>query len=174
MIHRYLPSNTRKVLINTGDAFYAGPFSVKYSSTNDTYFVSMQEVEEKHFMYGYSASDCIRVIVEPSDDVASWIGYSSWCYYSIKDNATQIAKDVISERDLLDSFKETLEKSNGLDFSNLDVNEIIETLRISQIAGGESRPEEIQEQRINRIHRIMSSEEKLVQLYAETQQSRTP
>lgn len=156
------------VLINTGDAFYAGPFMVKYSSANDTYFISMQEVEEKHFLYGYSASDCSRIIVETSDDVSAWIGYSSWCYYVIKDNASRIVKDIISDRELLDSFKETLEKASGLDYSNLDVESIIDTLGNSLIIGGEDLPREIQEARIDRIRKIMSAEESLVELYAET------
>ena len=156
------------VLINTGDSFYAGPFEVKYSSVNDTYFISMQEVEERQFIYGYSTSDCSRIIVETSDDVSAWVGYKSWYYYAIKDNASQIVKDIISDRELLDSFKEAIEKSNGLDYSNLDVEGIIDTLGKSVIVGGKGIPSEIQESRIDRIRKIMSAEESLVELYTES------
>lgn len=156
-----------KVLVNLGKGFYAGPFTVKYSTMNDSLFISMQAITGKHFIYGYKASDCERVLIEPSMDIENWIGYNSWVYYVIKDNATQIAKDIISDKDLLDSFKASLDKSEVLDYENLDVDRIIGDLDISQIVGN-SIPDEIKTQRIERIREIMSSEERLKQVYAET------
>lgn len=156
-----------KILVNLGDGFVAGPFTVKYSPANDTLFIAMQAVDGKHFIYGYKASDCERVLVEPSLDVENWIGYNSWTYYVVKEDATQIVKDTISDKDLLDSFKISLDKSKELDYEHFDVEKIIDNLEVSQIVGN-SIPDEIREQRIVRIHQIMSSEEELMQVFAES------
>lgn len=153
-----------QVLVNLGDGFYAGPFTIKSSPTN---YTLLQVVDGKQFVYGYNSSDCVRVIVEPSTDVESWIGYNSWCYYTIKNNAKRVVKDLISDRDLLDSFKLTLEKTKELDYSNLDIDGIIEKIGESQFVGGSSIPEEIREQRISRVRSIMSSEENLLKVSAE-------
>lgn len=126
----------------------------------------MQAVVDKHFIYGYRASDCERILIEPSHDVENWIGYNSWIYYVVKENTTRIIKDVISDKDLLDSFKVSLDKSKELDYQHLDVEGIIENLEVSQIAGS-SIPKEIRENRIERIRQIMSSEEGLMKVYSE-------
>lgn len=156
-----------KILVNLGEGFAAGPFTVKYSSTNDTLFISMQAVDGKHFIYGYKSSDCERVLVEPSLDVENWIGYNSWTYYVIKEDATKIVRDFISDKDLLDSFKISLDKSKELDYGHFDVEKIIDNLDVSQIVGN-SIPDEIREKRIERIQQIMSSEEELMQVFAES------
>lgn len=156
-----------KILVNLGDGFAAGPFTVKYSPANDTLFIAMQAVDGKHFIYGYKASDCERVLVEPSLDVENWIGYNSWTYYVVKENATQIVKDFISDKDLLDSFRTSLDKSKEFDYRHFDVEKIIDNLEVSQLVGN-SIPDEIRKQRIGRIHQIMSSEEELMQVFAES------
>lgn len=155
-----------KVLVNLGDGFFAGPFTVKYAPTNGTWFIAMEEADGKHIIKGYHESDCERVVIEPSYSVESWIGYSSWTYYVIKEDAVQIVKDVISDKDLLDSFKASLDKSENLDYEHLDIDGIIENLGTSQIVGS-SIPDQIREQRIERIRRIMSSQENLMRIYSD-------
>lgn len=156
-----------KVLVNLGEGFYAGPFTVKYSSMNNSLFISMQAITGKHFIYGYKSTDCEKVVIEPSMDVENWVGYNSWSYYIIRENATQITKDIISDKDLLESFKASLDKAVVLDYGNLDVDGIIDDLDISQVVGN-SIPDEIKTQRIKRIREIMSSEQSLKQVYADT------
>jgi MoxR-like ATPase len=156
-----------KVLVNLGDGFFAGPFTVKYAPTNGTWFIVMEGAEGKHIINGYHESDCERVLIEPSYSVESWIGYSSWTYYVIKEDAVQIVKDVISDKDLLDSFKTSLDKSENLDYEHLDIEGIIENLDTSQIVGS-TIPDQIREQRIERIRHIMSSQENLMRIYSDT------
>lgn len=158
----------QQVLVNLGDGFYAGPFTVKYAPTQRTLFITMQPVGEKYFIRGYNAADCKRVVIEPSYDVQNWIGYKTWSYWTVKKNATQVIKDFIPDKELLESFKETLGKSKDIDFANLDVASIIEKSGPSQIINGATVPEEVRKQRISKIHSILSAEEDLVQLYAES------
>lgn len=155
-----------KVLVNLGDGFYAGPFVVRYSPTNRTFYINMQAEEGKHYITGYNHSDCIRITIEPSSDVENWIGYNSWNYYAISKNAIPVIKDVISDKELLESFKYSLSKTSDLDYSNLDIDGIIEKIGESQIVG-KSLPEEITKKRIERIRKILSSEETLKQIYSD-------
>ena len=155
-----------KVLVNLKDGFYAGPFTIKYSPTNYTYYITMQAEEGKHYVSGYRSTDCKRVEVEPSMDVEEWIGYNKWVYYILKNNAQTVFKDCISDKDLLEALKEVLEKSDGLDYSNLDINGIMDKLDTSLIIG-KSLPDEIKKQRLDRIKTIMSDEENLKQILSE-------
>lgn len=157
-----------KVLVNLGDGFYAGPFNVKYSQMNGVFYVNMQVIDGKHFIQGYNASDCERIVIEPMEEIEYRIGgYNSWSYYLIKKNAKPVLKDFISDKDLLDSFKTALDKSEDLDYSNLNVDGIIEKLGDSLIIGKDI-PETIRKQRIGRITAIMSSEEGLNRVYEES------
>lgn len=156
-----------KVLVNLGDGFYAGPFQVKYAAQNNTYFIVLQATDVKQCIGGYCYSDCERVLVEPSLDVENWIGYNSWGYYVINPDATPIVKDFISDKALLESFKESLSKAKELDYANLDVEGIIQEVGESEIVGS-NIPEAIKTQRIERIRKILSGKEELVQIYAES------
>ena len=156
-----------KVLVNFGDGFYGGPFQVKYAAQNNTYFIVLQATDVKQCIGGYNYSDCRRVLVEPSLDVENWIGYNSWGYYAINQDVTPTVKDFISDKDLLDSFKESLSKAKELDYSNLDVEGIIQEVGESAIVGS-NIPEAIKTQRIERIRKILSGKEDLVQIYAES------
>ena len=155
-----------KILVNLKEGFFAGPYTVKYSPTNYSYYIVMQAEEGKHYISGFNSNDCIKIDVETSRDVDAWIGYKHFVFYSIKDNAKQIVKDIISDSDLLESLKETLEKNTDLDYSNLNIESIVEQVGASQIVG-DSLPEEIKKQRIDRIIKIMSDEEKLHQIISE-------
>lgn len=156
-----------KVLVNFGDGFYGGPFQVKYAAQNDTYFIVLQATDVKQCIGGYKQSDCSRVVVEPSIDVENWIGYNSWSYYAINPEAQPIVKDFLSDKALLDSFKEAISKSGELDYANLDVNGILQELEESDIVGN-NIPEAIKKKRIERIRTILSEKEELVQIYSES------
>lgn len=153
-----------KVLVNIGDGFYAGPFSIKFNPQKFAHYIVMQG----SFRTGYNASDCMRINIEPANDVAHWFGYSAWSYYAVKNNASQIQKDILSDKDLLEAFKSILEKTKDLDYSNLDVNGIIDKLEDKQNIFGAVIPEEIRQQRLHRIREIMSSEENLATLLSDS------
>ncbi len=153
-----------KVLVNLGDGFYAGPFKVNYSKMYAHFHINMEQAEGKRFTAGYNSSDCVRVVIEPQPELEYRIGgYNSWTYYEIRKNAKPVLRDYITDKDLLDSFKTALEKSGGLDYSNLDIDGIVEKLGDSLIIGKDI-PEEIKKQRIERISAIMSSEERLMEV----------
>ncbi len=156
-----------KVLINFGDGFYAGPFNVKYSPTKEDFYIMMQAIEGKHYVSGYNASACERIVIEPMQELEYRIGgYNSWTYYKIKKEAKEELKDLISDRDLIESFKEAINKSDKLNYSNLDVNSIVDKLEDSLLMGKDI-PEVIRKQRIERIRTIMLSEEGLRRVYDE-------
>ena len=156
-----------EVFINLGEGFYGGPFQVKYASQNYTYFISLQNTEGKYCISGYNYSDCNKVVIVPSLDVENWIGYHSWNYYVVKDDVKPIVKDFITDRCLLESFKEALGQTGGIDYNNLDVDGILEEISGSLIIGN-SIPEEIRKQRIERIRNILSDKTELSQFYAES------
>jgi hypothetical protein len=159
-----------KVLINLEDGFYAGPFVIKYSSINAMFYINMQAIDGKHFASGYTSSSCERIIIEPNDDKEIEYrigGYNSWIYYKIKEGSQEKLRDFISDKDLLDSFKSAIEQSKELDYTDLDVDGIVGKLGASQIIG-EDIPEEIRKQRIERITKIMSSEEDLKRMSDES------
>ena len=156
-----------KILVNLKKGFYAGPYTVKYSPTTYTYHFMVQPDDKKRFLVGYNSSDCSRVVIEPSIDVEEWIGgYDKWTCFFINRDAKEEYKDLITDKELLESLKNAIEKTQELDYSNLDINGIVDRLGSSQIVG-ESLPEEIKQQRIERIKMIMSDEEKLKQLYTD-------
>jgi len=154
------------VLVNLKDGFYAGPYTVKYSPTSYSNYIVMQAEEGKHYISGYQSSDCEKIDIETSRDVEEWIGYKHWIYYSVKENAKPVVKDIISDDELLESLKDAIEKNTEIDYANLNVSQIVDQLGTSQIIG-ESLPEEIKKQRISRIIQIMSDEEKLRQVVAD-------
>ena len=155
-----------KVLVNLKDGFYAGPFTVKYSPTSYTYHIVMQAEEGKHYIIGYNSIDCNKVKVEASMDFERIIGYRDWTYYTINNDAERVVRDYISDKDLLESLKTAIDKYNDLDYSNLDIEDIISRIGTSQIVG-DSLPEEIKKTRIERIKKIMTDEETIKQLYSE-------
>lgn len=155
-----------KVLVNLKNGFYAGPFKVIHSELSNSYHIKIQTDENKRFVLGYNSSDCTRVTIEPSRDFEAWIDYNQWNYYYIKDGAEVVSKDFISDAELLDSLKQAIEKTKDLDYSNLDIEGIVERLGSSQIVG-DFLPKEIKQQRIERIKTIMSDEEELKQILSE-------
>ncbi len=156
------------VLVNLGDGFYAGPYKVKkHTSDGGSMMINIQAVEGKFFTSGYASSDCTKIVISPSYDVEKWIGYKTWTYYRINNDAKQLYKDIISDRLLLDSFKSSLEKEDAVDYNNLSIENIIDDLDMSQIIG-DKIPEEIRENRKDRIKEIMSSEDELSTLYSDT------
>ena len=155
-----------KVLINFGDGFYGGPFSVRYAVQNNTYFIVPQATDGKYFVSGYSNTDCEKIVIEPSMDVENWVGYNSWIFYAIRKGAVQNVQDFITDKNLLEAFKESLNKAGDLDYSNLNVDRILDEVGKSQIVG-ENLPENIKYQRIERIRKILSEKETLMQIYSE-------
>ena len=124
-------------------------------------------MEGKYFVSGYSNLDCEKIVVEPSLDVENWLGYNSWNFYAIKSGATQVVRDFITEKDLLDAFKEALNKTDILDYSNLNVDAILAEVDESQIVGV-NLPEDIKRQRMEKIRSILTGEEALSQICTES------
>ena len=156
-----------QVLVNLENGFYAGPFEVKRTPRDNALFIIMQPFEGKHFMYGYNSADCERVYIDPSYEVSEWVGNDRWVYYSIKEGAAQQAEDFISDKDLLEAFKESLEKEDEFEASKFDVESIVQKHGTTQIVGN-SIPKEIRERRVEKLQQILSDSAQTKQFNDET------
>ncbi|MCR4717787.1 MAG: hypothetical protein K5656_11480, partial [Lachnospiraceae bacterium] len=160
----------QEVMISIKKGFYAGPFEVmmhkNYYTETEMYYLVLPDVESKHYVMGYKVEDCQRKRVEASFEVENLLGCDSWDYYSIKKGANPVPIDLITDKELLLSFKEALEADEEISGADFDAVEVVERIGGSQIAG-DSLPEEIKQLRKDRIRKILTEEEELNQFYEE-------
>lgn len=141
------------------DNFWAGPYVVGYREYTSSYYVKPQIKEKKYTVSGYSFHQMNQFNLECSE------GYwgapeNRWLLLSPKRGAEPKQVDMIPTSVLIESFKESIESgvtTNG-QIKIDDVPALLKQYEESEITGS-ILTEEIRRSRLNKLVRIMSSEE---------------
>ena len=140
------------IVINLKDGFYAGPYEVKYSTINDSYFIRPQVQENRYYISGYRASDYEKITIE-QDVNTDYETYEPQVFFYVRPGASAIYKDIISDEDLLAALRDIIEKKNA---SLNDVDVVLDLFKNSPLVGN-SIPSEIKNGRFERLKEILSS-----------------
>lgn len=148
-----------KILVNMRNGFLAGPYEVKYSPTRNSFFIKPQGDNQNYLVSGYYLSDCIKHNIESIEEDQWKDNSKSWVLYSIKQNAENCAKDVITDSQLLESVQSYLRTQEG---KSGDINSLIANSE-SFFLVDEKIPESIRKSRLKRLETLLQSNETLTE-----------
>ena len=144
------------ILINMRNGFFAGPFTVKYRPTNNSYYIQTQ-ITDKHLLQGYTSDNCTQHSIEDGYAGSSHYDLDTIKVYSIKNPEQITYKDTITDEQLLESLKENLdvfystqEKGEGR------VNNVLKSYENSVLSVS-GLPEEIKQKRLQRVHDLLTA-----------------
>lgn len=150
-----------KVFLKLKGGMCLGPYEVKYNAQRDIYFVKPQA--EKYVLKGYLTEDLEKVQIVPIYDDNSR-GLKSWNYYRIKSNAKVIEQDVVTDKELLEAFRDNV-CSQGNSVIYLEGIDDILARYGNSLFSGIKISDEIRESRNKRIKELLSSEVNLEETY---------
>ena len=153
------------VLVNLGERFYAGPYRIKYSSINDCYFITTQDSKNSGYLIGFSSTACQRVLIDTSLD--NWTQEYSENYYYVKAGESPIYKDLMTDKDVIQAFIDSLEKDTLSNINASNVDSVVENISDSKLLGI-SLPEEVREKRVHRLKDVFETDRELDNVISET------
>ncbi len=150
----YIENET--IIVSLGEGFYAGPYRIKYQELNSFYYIVTQDSGNSAYITGHRSEDCQRVRVETSWD--AWTAEYAENYYFVKEDAPLVYKDILGDKELFESFVESIDVDSLSEVQSDDVGDFIEQLGDSKIFGNRI-PDEIRDGRINRLKELFASEQ---------------
>ncbi|MBE5897254.1 MAG: hypothetical protein E7281_05770 [Lachnospiraceae bacterium] len=146
-----------EIFINMGDGFYAGPFEVSFKKTLMSYAINTALSENKYTLKGFESKQCKRIeIFEEPDPYEE--RKNTWYVYRVIDGEEQQYKDVITDKELLNSISDMLSQES---VDVINVNELTSLVQKynESVVGGCAITPEIKEARLKRIETLLSSGE---------------
>ena len=99
-----------EVYIDLGD-FYAGPYEVDFREITQSYYIRPQIKNSKYTISGYNKRNSSVTVLTDSDNY--WgASENRWTVLSTKENAVAEQLDVITDAQLLESFRESVGVEN--------------------------------------------------------------
>ncbi|MCF0132194.1 MAG: hypothetical protein HUJ71_10680 [Pseudobutyrivibrio sp.] len=138
-----------KILVNFKDGFYAGPFEIKYSAVTDDFFFIAHDATAKGVISGYDNTNCVRTVIE--NEVDGWNGASLYVY-SIVDESKVIKRDVISDKELIESVIELMKDSS----EDKSTESLLKKYTESALLAG-NLSAEVKQSRIQRVKSIIET-----------------
>ncbi len=158
----YIENET--VIVNLGDGFYAGPYRIKYQESNAFYYIVTQENGNSAYIVGYSSEYWHRVRIETSWD--KWTTEYAENYYFVKEDAPLIYKDLLEDKELIESFVESIEVDSLYEVKSEGIGDFIEQLGDSKVFGN-LIPEDVKRERISRLKEWFTSEQQREEVMAD-------
>ena len=148
-----------RVLVELENGFWAGPYEVGYREFTSSYYVKPQIKENKYTVSGYSRSSISTQELTFSEDY--WGAPEiSWTVLIPHKNAAIEQIDVISDKTLIESFKESLQNSDVSDGKvQLDDVPALLTRYDNAVLTGSILTERVRQARLDRLVDILTSEE---------------
>ena len=137
-----------KVLINLEENdMLMGPCDISPRKMDNTFVVSTKPEEHNYILTGYRSSDCHII---PIDTEYGTVVYASPC-----DEACALCMDIITDRALLESFKQSL----GTDYlanGKLDLNNVNDAIELFSKSAFMVSDETIRNKRLQRLTELLS------------------
>ena len=137
-----------KVLINLEENdILIGPYEVSPRKTDNTFVVSIKPEEHHYTLSGFLSSDCRIVPIDTE--------YGTTVYASPNQEASTQFVDIITDRALLESFKQSLSKdylANG----KLDLNNVNDAIELFSKSAFMVSDETIRNNRLQRLTELLS------------------
>ena len=132
-----------------------GPFTANYKYTLDSYTIEVDAANSNHILNGYNKSDMIKTCFERTFFKGPLSIFKEY-YYSIPEGIESKKVDVISDKDLLESFSNDIRNRNQESIELSDLPSYIQNLNKNLFAG-EGIPEDIVRSRYERIERLLAA-----------------
>lgn len=148
-----------KFFVTRSDRAYLGPYELKLREYDNIYYFQPEIRQKKYTVQKYLSSNIQRIkIYDMKDRWGDDIQEPSWTIAKIKSGATSTIEDVITDEQLLESFKDSLGKQSVKD-GKIDLSDISALLQHFKdtVLSGSPLTKEIIESRFNRIKDILLS-----------------
>lgn len=148
-----------EILVDCGDGFLAGPYSVKFREADAKFIIRPKIRENKYVLLGYNSKDCRKLRFDNDDNDLVWTRYV------IPEDAMPVERDVMTDEELLNSFLTSI-KGMGLNLtqpSDQNVSDIVQRYVTSYVQGKNLSVDTIK-QRENRLMAILRAEERLEEI----------
>lgn len=148
-----------RILVELEDGFWAGPYEVGYRDYTSSYYVKPQIKENKYTVSGYSKKNIKTQNLISSE--AYWGAQeTSWTVLIPRQNAKPEQIDVINDKTLIESFKDSLENSATKEGKvQLDNIPALLTRYEDSALAGSVLSESVRKNRLNRLASILTSEQ---------------
>lgn len=145
-----------KVFVEYGE-FLAGPYKVSYNQMDSTYYIRPQIREKKYTIHAYRKTDVL--MQEISDPEGGWNDLeNNWILLNLKKDMPAQQIDVISDKELLDSFQESLQHSitDGDSIHLTDIPKLLNDYEHSLLTGS-MLTEDVRKNRLKRLEDIITA-----------------
>lgn len=154
---QYIPEGN-KIFVEF-ENYWVGPYIVGYRSIDSTYYIKPQIKENKYTVNGYNKNDVIIKEVIVSDNYGS-NSEIKWNFLIANKYAKTHQIDVINDKVLIDGFRDSVQNTVTLEKNiNLDNIDLLLKRYDESILSGSILTKEIQENRLDRLFDILTSEE---------------
>lgn len=149
-----------EVFVDLG-TFYAGPYKVDFREITQSFYIRPQIKNSKYTINGYAKKNISLITF--SDPDSHWGGNDyRWTVLRTKAGTTADQLDVITDTQLLESFRDSIGVENIIDGRVIidDIDKLLTQYETSLLTGS-GITEAIRKKRLNRLVELLTSEEEL-------------